>query len=1064
MSSRIEIILILICVALTASFYSISATKQTEVARAEFMRLTEDGVQALRTRMLNYLQSIKGTGAFLAASDNVTAADFEAYISKLDISEQLPGVGGIGLIMEVPDAALDEFVEEVRASGQPDFELRKLTDANTHFIIKYISPKAANAQALGLDITFAAEPANALRTARDTDTPQMTPPRELVQAGKPTPGLVLYQPVFSTGEEDGKSAQFLGWIQAVFSAESLLAGLTAGQGNSYQLHVVDGASSGNGRLIVDQRGNASAGGEYLLAYEMDLFGRSWTLNFSSTSNFDNVGRSRQPLTILIAGLAMTGLIISVLRILRQRANAMQNIADLRQRQIEAREEETRAVVQNAVISVLLLDVTDNVIFANEAAQRCFGYSEIELKNMEFSEIAREVSKPEENYNAIGRTKSGEAIELDLQMNRWSTSDGHGRTTVIISDLTAQNSAVRELRRSKTLFDMALQGSEIGVFDVDLTTGTSEVSETWCRIMGYGNSCNGMDTQKNFISRIHPEDLPGLKQADEACIAGKTERSIAEYRLQNCDGGWSWMRSDAVIVERDEDGKALRMIGTQTDVTALRHDRNALEVSENRFRKVLANAPIGMALMDDTGNFIGVNNAFASLAGVSEKELITNGRLVDLIPYEDRKKIYSGVSKLMAEKDATVYTAEHRILHAKGEERWGLLNVTWSFDKNKGSNFFIAQIIDVTDQKKLAQIKDEFVSTVSHELRTPLTSIKGALGLLTASKDTDFSKAQARLVDIAKSNADRLTDIVNDILDLEKISSGEVVFDFADADLADMIDTVAREISPFAATHDCDLVIEKPEDTLTVFADSGRTKQVLTNLISNACKYSDPKSKVIVKAEHIDDMAIIYVQNTGPGVPDSFRARIFQAFSQADSSDTRAKGGTGLGLNISRQIVRRQGGQIGFESNPGGVTVFWFTIPLSTTVLQPINRKPALDPSKGNDRLDVLHVEDDHDFAEIVFGALHDVAEVTHAKSIAVARELIQTRQFDVIILDWSLPDGDGGTLLDHISKHQPQARSIALSADGERTHDPRLFASLVKSRTEISTIVNSVVRCQPLAS
>lgn len=1037
---------------------------QNKVANREFRILTEDSLQALRTRMSNYLQSIKGTAAFVTASDYVSVDDFETYVSKLDISEQLPGMGGIGMIVEVPSAKLDEFAEKVRAEGQQEFEYRRLSEANTHFVIKYISPKKANAQALGLDITFAAEPTKALQISRDTNTPQLTPPRQLVQEGRSTPGLVLYQPIFANDEGVEKPDQFLGWVQAVFNAENLIADLTFGLGDSYQMHIVDNASSADGMPVFDGFGETSSRGKYVSQYELDFFGRTWVLTFNSTVRFDSTFRSQQPLTILIAGLSMSAFLISVLRTLRQRGDAMRDIANLRQRQIEAREEETRAVVQNAVISVVLLDASNKVIFANQATQECFGYSENELKNLTFSSIAKEVEDPQENYNAIGKTKSGQTIELDLQMNRWSTSEGDDRTTVIIRDLTAQNNAERELRRNKTLYDMALQGSEIGVFDVNLTTGLSEVSETWCRIMGYGDGCNGMDTQQNFMSRIHPEDLATLKQADTDCIEGKTERSIAEYRLQTRDGGWCWMRSDAVIVERDEDGNALRMIGTQTDVTALRHDRNALEVSEKRFRQVLANAPIGMALMDDAGNFIGVNNAFANLAGIDEDDLIANGRLTDLVPYEERKEIYTAISKMMKENTATVYTAEHRILHANGDERWGLLNVSWAYDKNKNSNFFIAQVIDVTDQKKLAQIKDEFVSTVSHELRTPLTSIKGALGLLAASKDTSFNAAQVRLLDIASANADRLTAIVNDILDLEKISSGEVTFDFADTDLTSLMDAVVQEMSPFAATHNSIVEIDSPPSELVVFADQGRVRQVLTNLISNACKYSDPDSKVMVKTEQIEDKAIIYVQNTGPGVPDSFRSRIFQAFSQADSSDTRAKGGTGLGLNISRQIVLRHGGQIGFESIPEGVTVFWFTIPLSASA-QDSAKDALLLPKAGNsDQLDVLHVEDDHDFAEIVAGALEASANVSNVASISAAKRTLHSKQFDIVILDWRLPDGDASVLLDYITEHQPHARIIVLSADSEKRRDPRLFASMVKSRTEISAIVASVNACQSLAS
>jgi PAS domain S-box-containing protein len=574
----------------------------------------------------------------------------------------------------------------------------------------------------------------------------------------------------------------------------------------------------------------------------------------------------------------------------------------------------------------------------------------------------------------------------------------------------------------------------------------------------------MDTQLNFLSRIHPDDLALVKKADADCIEGRTERSNAEYRLQMPDGGWCWMRSDAVIVERDEDGKALRLIGTQTDITGLRRDRNALEASEKLFRQVLANAPIGMALMEEGGKFIGVNDAFCQLVGREQEDLLDNGQIGDLMPIEDRETVFTAITQMIKDKKSSVYTAEHRIPQPDGGERWGLFNLSWSYDRNRGGNFFITQIIDITDQKKLEILKGEFVSTVSHELRTPLTSIKGALGLLTASMNLNLDKGQARLIDIARSNVDRLTDIVNDILDLEKISSGEISFNIDDLELNDVIETTMREMSPFASTHDNTLRIDLPVDPLIILADQGRTKQVLANLISNACKYSDPNSEVVIKAERINDFAIVYVQNNGSGVPDSFRSSIFKPFSQADSSDTRTKGGTGLGLNITRQIVLRHDGQIGFKSIPGDVTIFWFTMPLSTnalgTTVAPLHSSVPLNASK----LAVLHIEDDRDFAEILSGALQEIADVTHARSLATAKRIINQEQLDVVILDWRLSDGDADTLLEEIHLRQPKARIIALSADGERENDSRLFASMVKSRTELATVVAYVNQCQSIAS
>lgn len=1062
MFSRLEILLVAALMSLTAILFAINLSHHKGMGAEEFQSITQESIDVLDARMRTYLLSVRGTAAFVAASDDVSKNDFRIYADSLNIPEHLPSITGIGLVVEVPDSDLDGFLRRMRLEVDPDFDIRRLSAESVHHIIKYMVPARKNADAIGLDLTFAANRVDVMQEAKSTGEPRLTPPISLVQADSSGAGYVLYMPVHERAVAADDRGRFLGWINAAFVASNLFSDLTSTHGQNYDLKVFDGVSVERGVPLYQKAESAASYAKFAEIYRIERFGRTWTLQFSSTPEFEGALRTYQPLSILIAGLTLTAMLISILRNIRQRAENLKKISELKSRQIIAQEQENRSIVENDVTSIFLLDASDQILFANQAAQSCFGRSAEELNMAAFSSIAISEQPLDGTYNAKGTTRSGGQLELDLHRNEWTNVGGEKRSTVILRDLTSQNTDRRLVNQSKALFDMALQGSEIGVFDIDLTTGTSEVSDTWCRIMGYDQGCNDLDTQRNFIERIHPDDVGVLEKADADCITGKTVRSIAEYRLRKKDGGWCWMRSNAVVAERDKQGKALRLIGTQTDVTELRHDRNALENSEKLFRQVVQHAPIGMALMDDTGKFINVNAAFSKLASRPEADLINHVRLADLIPYEDRKSLYTAISAMMAENDQTVYSAEHQIIMLNGEKRWGYLNISWSLDKNENRYFFIGQIIDITDQKKIELMKDEFVSTVSHELRTPLTSIKGALGLLSAGMTASLTQAQSRLIEIAKSNADRLTDIVNDILDLEKISAGEVTFSTTELDLAEIIEVSVQQMSPFATTHNSTIRIDISDAPLPVCVDFGRTQQVLANLISNACKYSDPDSEVVVKAEQIDDQFIVYVQNTGPGVPEGFRSRIFQPFSQADGSDTRTTGGAGLGLNISKQIVQRQNGEIGFESTPGGITVFWFTIPDSkhAMVFPP---KAALTPRPAkHEKLKILHVEDDHDFAEILAAALEDFADLTHANSLARAQHHIVGEKLDVVILDWTLPDGDAGDLIAEIIRLQPNAKIIGLSANGNRLNDPRLFADIVKSRSEIAAVILSIKKYVPI--
>ena len=1069
---RPEITLLLGCLAITVGVFLFSSRSNEAAAKLRFERIVEESLQNLDARMQTYLQGLNGVAAFINASDEVTAQDFSLYVETLEIDTFLPGINGVGFIAPVAAGTEADFLQDVTALGIEDFSIHPSTGNAERMVVQYIHPLERNAEALGLDLSYDEDRRRPAVQALRTGAPQLSPQIQLVQDENDTPGFLLMRPVFEADAQIGsdlpatEAPGFRGWVYAPFVARHLLTNLTPAQGNAYNLQVFDGLMADPDKLLYDGQPADAKGGRYTTAQTIERFGRPWTIIHSSTPPFDASARSTLPLILLFSGLLLTALLAVAFRSLRQRSEALSQLASLRERQIDAHEEENRSLIENAVTPVFLLDGQDCVLFANQAALICFGYGRDVMRGMNFSDLVTslEDNQVEGQVNAIGMTCFGQTLKLDLQRNNWTTHTAERRVTAIVRDLTAEIAVQEELTHNKALYDLALQGAKIGVFDVDLTTGKSAVSDTWRDIVGLKDTERTPDTQTEFLQRVHPDDLPALTESDLACIKGQTERSITEFRINVGEGRWRWMRSDARITERAPDGTALRMVGTQMDVTDLVHSRNALETSESRFRQVLAAAPVGMAILGEGGVFTSVNSALCTLCGYSADELLSHTKLGDLMPEEDLKKLYGDVQALVAARSTEIYQAQFRITHKRGTERWGLFNVSWTLDKNTRSHVFIVQINDITDQKKLDQIKSEFVSTVSHELRTPLTSIKGALGLIDTGEKTPLLPAYVRLIEIARSNADRLSHIVNDILDLEKISSGEVTFDIHDTDLCEVIRASVSEMSPFATTHSNELITQLPDEPLMVSVDESRTRQVLANLISNACKYSDSDTDVLVRAEQLDDKVIVFIQNSGPGVPESFRPRIFQAFSQADGSDTRAKGGTGLGLNITRQIISRQGGAIGFESIPDGVTVFWFTCPVAESAsLEASAPEPKMIVNHG-EKLRVLHIEDDLDFAEVIRTGLGKVAEVTNVTTLARARRALGKMPLDVVILDWRLPDGDARTLLDDIVRLHPSAKIIGLSADADREQDDRVGINLVKSRSGIRTVVNSITGATARAS
>ena len=1067
---RPEITLVLGCLAITVGAFLFTSRSNEAAAERKFERIVEESLQNLDSRMHTYLQGLNGVAAFMNASDEVTAKDFSDYVETLEIDSFFPGINGIGFVASLAAGEEEALLERANALGIKNFEISPATDNAERMVVQYIHPVDRNADVLGLDLGYQDESRRPAIQALRTGEPQLSPRMYLSEDTENGPGFLLLRAVFSANARGGtdelgiEAEGFLGWVFAPFIAKQFLTDLAPAQGKTFEIQVFDGLSTDPNQLLYDGRTSDAAKGQYSTAQTTELFGRPWTLIHSSTPIFDAATQSTLPLMLLLSGLSMTALLAIAFRSLRQRSEALSQLAALRERQIDAHEEENRSLVENALTPVFLLDGQECVLFANQAALICFGYGREMLRGMKFDALVTGLSEEGEEgqVNATGKTCFGQSLKLNLQRNSWTTHTGERRVTAIVRDLTSEIAVQEELEHNKALYDLALEGAQIGVFDIDLTTGKSVVSDTWRDIVGLQDSERTPDTQTEFLQRVHPDDLPQVIQADLACMKGLTDRSVTEFRINVGSNEWHWMRSDARVTERSADGRALRMVGTQMDVTDLVHSRNALEASESRFRQVLAAAPVGMAILRSGGIFTSVNSALCTLCGYSEEELLSETKLDDLMPEEDLKKLYEDVRALVAVNSTEVYQAQYRILHKRGTVRWGLFNVSWALDKNTRSHVYIVQINDITDQKKLEQIKSEFVSTVSHELRTPLTSIKGALGLIDTGEKTPLLPSHVRLIEIARSNADRLSHIVNDILDLEKISSGEVTFDFDDIDLSEVIRASVSEMSPFATTHSNELATQLPDAPLMVRADESRTRQVLANLISNACKYSDNDSEVLIRAERLGDKAIVFIQNSGPGVPDAFRPRIFQAFSQADGSDTRAKGGTGLGLNITRQIISRQDGTIGFESIPDEITVFWFTCPIAESASSELP-EPEVTVNRS-ETLRVLHIEDDLDFAEVIRAGLGKVARVTNVTSLARARWALGRMDPDIVILDWALPDGDAETLLDEITRLHPSAKIISLSADNNREPDHRVGINLVKSRSGIRKVVASITGSTAKAS
>lgn len=236
---------------------------------------------------------------------------------------------------------------------------------------------------------------------------------------------------------------------------------------------------------------------------------------------------------------------------------------------------------------------------------------------------------------------------------------------------------------------------------------------------------------------------------------------------------------------------------------------------------------------------------------------------------------------------------------------------------------ISQVRDITAGKEIARLKDEFVSVVSHELRTPLTAIHGALRLIESGAAGPLPERAAQLLSIAVDGSLRLRSIVDDILDLEQVAAGRMTFNIVPVGAAGLLGKVA---STYGAGASSGIRLQVEADpSLVLMGDERRVEQVLGNLVSNALKFAPPNTTVTLGAEPHDGRVRLSVVDRGAGIPEEFRARLFQRFSQADMGSSRQIGGSGLGLSIVKRMTEQMNGHVGFESERGR-TCFWIDLP------------------------------------------------------------------------------------------------------------------------------------------
>ncbi len=572
------------------------------------------------------------------------------------------------------------------------------------------------------------------------------------------------------------------------------------------------------------------------------------------------------------------------------------------------------------------------------------------------------------HGALHAEGTGEMLDLEYRLRRhdgeWTwvhdrsviERDDHGQPrtwTGILLDISERKQLEVSLRESEERFRSAFEGAGIGMTLADPDGPILDANPALCRFLGYARD---ELLERTFLGITHPDHVAASTVLTRRLKNGELDAFALEKRYIRKDGGvvWGHLTSTAV---RGAGGRLIYVIGQVQDITARKEAESALRDSEARFRSIFAGAGIGMALSGPEGAIVVANPALEKLLGYASGEL-EGLRVEDFTYPEDLAKQAESLQR-MRTGQLDAYQIEKRFVRKDGGIVLGLLNATAVKDEHGAVTAVIGQVQDITDRKRAAQAteaalatrqaaiaelerlnqrKSQFLATISHEFRTPLTAIIGYSELLAnGQNDPAVIAADAAVI---HREASRLNRMVDDVLLIDRADSGSMPLHLEPVDVNALVQDVVATFRSLTGGHQIALALDPSVPAID--GDRDRLAQALTNLVSNAVKYS-PGGGTIAIATHQDgEELFVSISDEGIGIAASNLSRVFERFERVETGIAGRIGGTGLGLSVVREVASLHGGRVWAESRLGVGSVFCLALPIT---LRPSADSPP-DPAPG----------------------------------------------------------------------------------------------------------------------